>query len=275
MGVEYDRRLLSSLLIMGSVVEARDAYTGGHLWRVGQYSRLLAQAAGLDRDRVFLAAVGGYLHDVGKIGVPDAILTKPGKLTDGEYAIIRTHPAIGRAVLAEHPLAPLALDAVAYHHERHDGGGYPESLAEDQIPLVARIVAVADAFDAMTSTRSYRKGMPLERALAIIGDERGRQFDARLASSFLDLGRSGGLDGIIGHSLRGHRLATCPSCGPIIATHGLSDGARHVCRACGGEFRFHKRGDDFELEHVGTATADLLRIEPDYAAVRDLIEAEG
>lgn len=271
MKLEIDRRLLTSLLIIGSVVEARDAYTGGHLWRVGQFSRLLAEESGIDKEAVYLAALGGFLHDLGKVGIPDAILNKAGALTEPEYAVIKTHPSIGRDLLGEHPLGPLALDAVAYHHERADGAGYPERLAEDQVPLVARIVAIADAFDAMTSTRPYRRGMPIDRALDILDEEKGRQFDGDLASRFTGLGRAGRLDAIVGHSLHGHRLGVCPKCGPILPLHGLADGARHGCRSCGGAFVLHRRGEGFELEQVGAADADLLKPVADIAPVRDLV----
>lgn len=274
MRLDIDRKLLSSLLIMGAMVEARDAYTGGHLWRVAQFSRLLAERCGFDRTGVALAAVGGFLHDLGKVAIPDAILNKPDRLTEAEYAIIKTHPGIGREVLAQHPLAPLALDAVTYHHERPDGGGYPERLVGEQIPEVARMVAIADAFDAMTSTRSYRKGMPVAQALAILEGERGNQFDSRLSGHFLDLGRTGRLNEIVGHSLAGHRLADCPMCGPVVAVHHLADGARHACRACGGEFRLHKRGDETILEATGQmADAELMAPRPDAGPIPELVEA--
>lgn len=274
MRLDIDRKLLSSLLIMGSMVEARDAYTGGHLWRVAQFSRLLAERSGLDRTGVALAAVGGFLHDLGKIAIPDAILNKPDRLTEAEYAIIKTHPGIGREVLAQHPLAPLALDAVTFHHERPDGGGYPERLVGEQIPEVARMVAISDAFDAMTSTRSYRKGMAIARALAILEEERGTQFDPTLTGHFLDLGWAGKLDGIVGHSLAGHRLADCPTCGPVVAVHHLANGARHACRACGSEFRLHKRDGEAVLEATGKmADADLMAPRPDVGPIPELIDA--
>ncbi len=171
--------LLNTLLGLSMIVEARDPYTGGHLWRVSQFSKLLAQEAGLSRRDIALCEVGGFLHDLGKVGVPDAILNKPDRLTDGEYDVIKTHPSVGGRLLTNHPLANLAFEAVVGHHERPDGKGYPHGLAGDIIPEVARIVGIADAFDAMTSTRSYRKGMHMEKALSIIDDETGRQFDAK------------------------------------------------------------------------------------------------
>ena len=139
--------LLKTLYTMAMMVEARDAYTGGHLWRVAQFSRLLAQASGLSALEVERIALGGFLHDLGKIGVPDAVLNKPDRLTDEEYDIIKTHPQVGADLLAGHPLAELAMDAVLLHHETPDGRGYPQGRKADAIPLVARIVGIADAFD--------------------------------------------------------------------------------------------------------------------------------
>jgi len=272
MTLDIDRQLLASLMIMGSVVEARDAYTGGHMWRVGQYSRMLAEEIGLDREGVFRAAIGGFLHDLGKIGIPDVILNGRHRLSQLQTAVMHTHPGIGRTVLAEHPLAPLALEAVAHHHERPDGTGYPDGLAGDAIPLVARIVGVCDAFDAMTSTRSYRSAMSTERACSILEDGRGSQFDAALVDSFLAMGQAGKLLPIIGHGHHGHRLASCPRCGPVIATHGKADGALHVCRACGDEYRLHRKDGGFELEATGRqGGAEQMRPEPDMAPIQELL----
>jgi response regulator RpfG family c-di-GMP phosphodiesterase len=271
MRVEIDKRLLTSLLVMGSVVEARDAYTGGHLWRVAQFSRLLAHDLGMAADEVALVALGGFLHDLGKVGVPDAILNKTGPLSDDEYGVIRTHPGIGRALLAEHPLAPLALDAVSFHHERPDGRGYPDALSGEDIPLVARIVAIADTFDAMTSTRPYRRGMEVGRACALLDGEAGGQFDEGLLPRFLAMARAGMLDHVVGHSLDGARMAECPFCGPVIPTHGLKDGAIHACRPCGGEFRLHRSGDGWVAEPTGEhAKPADLGPRPDLAPIREL-----
>ncbi|KAF0190464.1 MAG: metal dependent phosphohydrolase [Gammaproteobacteria bacterium] len=129
MRIDVDRPLLKSLLLIGAVVEARDAYTGGRLWRVSRFSRLLAEQAGLSGDEIARISVGGFLHDLGKVGVPDAIVNKPARLTNDEYDIIKTHPAIGEGRIAEHPLAVLAQDAIRHHHERVDGGGIRIDLA--------------------------------------------------------------------------------------------------------------------------------------------------
>lgn len=228
--------LLQSLFVMAALVEARDPYTGGHLWRVSQFSRRLAEAAGLPEGDVARIALGGFLHDLGKIGVPDAILNKPGPLDDAEYAVIRTHPEAGSRVLAGHPLAGLVRAAVLGHHERPDGEGYPRRLAGESIALDARIVGVCDAFDAMTSTRPYRRGMPVPAALAIIDDGLGRQFDAALGTTFVALGRAGRFDDLVGHSDAGIPLQSCPMCGPtIVVRRGNVRGDLVYCRNCGNE----------------------------------------
>ncbi|WP_051710322.1 HD-GYP domain-containing protein [Andreprevotia chitinilytica] len=230
--------LLNSLYTMAAMVEARDAYTGGHLWRVSQFSKLIAQDMGLPDTEVARIALGGFLHDLGKIGVPDAILNKPDKLTDEEYDVIKTHPAMGEHLLANHPLAHLVHDAVVLHHETPDGRGYPRGLTGDAIPLVAKIVGITDAFDAMTSTRPYRKGMPIARALEIIRDNLGRQFDAEIADRFIRMGQAGVLDHIVGHSEPGIPLQSCPMCGPIIAVPKKTrTGDLTACPACRNELR--------------------------------------
>ena len=220
------------------IVEARDPYTGGHLWRVSQFSRLIAEVVGLSRRDIALCEIGGFLHDLGKVGVPDAILNKPDRLTDVEYSVIKTHPDVGGRLLANHPLAKLALEAVVGYHERPDGKGYPHGIAGAVIPEVARIVSIADAFDAMTSTRAYRKGMPVEKAFAIIGDGLGSQFDAQLAKYFLALSASEQLAHIVGHertaivSMRRVR-GSCSRCAADSATANWCTAAvaaaKHAC----------------------------------------------
>jgi HD-GYP domain-containing protein (c-di-GMP phosphodiesterase class II) len=260
MGQGIDKKLLASLMALASVVELRDPYTGGHLWRVGSFSRLLAERIGLGREEIFRTAIGGFLHDLGKVGVADAILRKAGPLTEAEFGVIKAHPAMGAELLRDHPLAEVAHDAVLSHHERPDGGGYPAGRTGDVTPLVARIVGLTDAFDAMTSTRSYRPGMPIERALAILEEEKGRQFDAALVDAFVALGRSGDkLAHIAGHSDRGVKLVTCPNCGPIIAVErDAADGDITACRNCAGLVRLHQADDGFSAELIGFATLERL-----------------
>lgn len=199
-------------------VDAKDPYTCGHSERVAYISRCLAQAAGLSAytcDRIYLA---GLLHDVGKIGVPDAILTKPGKLTDEEFTVLKRHPQIGAHIVEHvrqiHDLIP----GVLHHHERMDGRGYPGGLAGEEIPLLGRIICLADCFDAMTTNRTYRSALPVKAAIAEIRRCAGTQFDPNLAEVFIRLdledvfvqtrkfagfdpafGQSGALKAVTGH----------------------------------------------------------------------------
>lgn len=234
---ELTNPLLQSLLAMAWFVEARDPYTGGHLWRVSRYAYLLATGMRLTKADCARISLGGFLHDLGKIGIPDAILGKTGALTDQEYTQIKTHPDIGLRLLGGHPLAPLVESAVGSHHERPDGKGYPKGLSGDALSLDARIVGLCDAFDAMTSQRPYRSGMSEEKALAIIIQEAGHQFDANLIPVFKSLSHQGVLAHIMGHSDEGIPLQDCPMCGPtLVITRENKVGENIYCRSCEGEF---------------------------------------
>lgn len=229
--------LLRSLLVMAWMVEARDPYTGGHLWRVSRFSHLLARASGLPEADVARIALGGFLHDLGKIGVPDHILNKTDRLTEEEYAVIKTHPEVGWRTLAGHPLAWLAEAAIRSHHEMPNGKGYPNGLKGDDIPIDARIVGICDAFDAMTSTRPYRREMPIKKALSIIEENLGGQFDHTFGERFLALGAAGKLDHIVGHSDQGIPLHECLMCGPTLVLRKEQAAGEHVyCRNCAGEY---------------------------------------
>ncbi|KAA3649455.1 MAG: HD-GYP domain-containing protein [Proteobacteria bacterium] len=255
---------MHTLLAMAWVVEARDPYTGGHLWRVSRLAETLARRAGLGERDVSRIAIGGFLHDLGKVGIPDAILRKPDRLSDDEFDIVRTHPAVGARLLAGHPLAALAADAVLAHHERPDGRGYPAGLGADDIPQDARIIGICDAFDAMTSARPYRKGMPIDAALAIIRDHLGSQFDRRFGEHFLSLAHTGVLEHIVGHSDDGIPLLDCMMCGPtLVARREQATGDTLFCPQCTGEYRL-ATGADGKLEarqtgRVGSA-ADLAPV---------------
>lgn len=246
-------RMLASLLVLAWVVEARDPYTGGHLWRVSRYAALLCERAGIAMDQCARIAIGGFLHDLGKVGIPDAILRKRDRLTDGEYETIKTHPSVGARMLAGHPLADLVRDAVLLHHETPDGRGYPRGLAGADLPLAARIVGLCDAFDAMTSTRPYRAGMPIAAALAQIESGLDRQFDARLGRHFLALGSEGLLEHIAGHSDDGIPLQDCTMCGPTLAVRREQHaGDALYCRSCGGGYRLEAGHDEAPLKAVPT-----------------------
>lgn len=209
--------LVKSLLVLADVVEARDPYTGGHLWRVSQFSKLLAVKMGLPERKALQISLGGYLHDLGKVGITDEILLKKGNLSEAEYDVIKTHPLIGLKLIDEHPLSELVSKVIVEHHEQVNGGGYPYGLKGQNISLAAKIVSVADTLDALTSTRPYRREMPLEKALQILEQGSGTQFDKTVINHICELGRDGDLSHIIGHSAEKIPLVTCPTCGPVIA----------------------------------------------------------
>lgn len=265
--------LLQSLMSLAWVVEARDPYTGGHLWRVSQFSMLLAKRIGLDREAVARIGLGGFLHDLGKIGIPDAILNKPDRLTEEEYAVIKTHPRIGAALLGPHPLRPVIESAIFLHHETPDGRGYPNGLIGDSIPLDARIVGLTDAFDAMTSTRPYRKGMPAAKALGILSECRGTQFDAALADAFAGLAADDLLTPVIGHTEPHIPLQHCVECGPtILVTRRHLDGDIVFCRACAGGARVIRADGKLELADEDIhGTAEQLAPRADEDLIRELI----
>lgn len=250
--MNIDKPLLKSLLIMADIIEARDPYTGGHVWRVSQFAKLLATKVGLSEDEIIKISIAAYLHDLGKVGIPDQILQKTEALTDAEYAIVKTHPSIGSKLLGGHPLAEMVSSAANDHHERLDGKGYPNGLHGGQISLIARIVSVADAFDAMTSTRPYRKGMAVDTALSILEKESGTQFDSELVKHMCELGSSGDLVHIVGHTADGIPIITCPHCGPVIAIpRNTKDGHVIYCRACHAQLELHRVGNTFEAERTG------------------------
>lgn len=284
----HSSNLLASLLTMAWFVEARDPYTGGHLWRVSRYARLLAESAGFSDADAARISLGGFLHDLGKVGVPDAILRKPDRLTGEEYAVIKTHPDIGLRMLSGHPLSGLVSDGVLLHHERPDGQGYPRGLAGDAIPNMARVVGICDAFDAMTSHRPYRSGMPRDKAIAIIREFSGRQFDANYADAFIAMGEAGRLDHVLGHSDEGIPLQSCPMCGPtLVVRYEHTEGDNLYCRNCGGEFELEKQGGsliatptgkrgqaaDLEPEVDTTLIARTVRAAVEALPIAELIKA--
>lgn len=171
---------------LAEAVDAKDAYTRGHSQRVALYARDLARIGGHDPGFIDLVYVTGTLHDVGKIGVPDVALKKEGKLTDEEFDMIKLHPGLGEKIVGQIPQLHDTLQGIRSHHERWDGRGYPDSLEGESIPLIARILAVADTFDAMTSDRPYRKGMDIRIAEEEIRKCAGRQFDPEIAVVFAD-----------------------------------------------------------------------------------------
>lgn len=169
------RLYIETVTALAEAVEKRDPYTGGHLHRVVAYSVLLGRELGLDAEALENLALGATLHDIGKIGVPDYVLLKPSKLSPDELSIIQRHTVDGAAIVSRIESLRDILEVIRSHHERMDGGGYPDGLAGDQIPLLARIVAVADSFDAMTTSRPYRQALAVSVAAEEIGKHAGSQ----------------------------------------------------------------------------------------------------
>jgi putative two-component system response regulator len=184
---ENERLFLHVVSSLASAIDAKDTYTNGHSDRVARYSREIARRAGYEGNRLEDIYMMGLLHDVGKIGIPDAVINKPARLTDEEYDIIKTHPIMGARILGNIKEMPKLANGARWHHERFDGRGYPDKLSGENIPEEARIIAVADAYDAMTSHRSYREPLPQGVVRAEIEKGRGSQFDSRFASIMLEM----------------------------------------------------------------------------------------
>ena len=181
---EKERIMVGVVRSLVSAIEAKDPYTCGHSERVALFTRRIAEQMGYHEQRAERLYLSGLLHDVGKIAVSDATLTKPGKLTEEERAEISRHPDDGWAILCDLEQLSDVVPGVLHHHERWDGMGYPDGLAGEAIPLDGRVMAVADAFDAMTSDRSYRKGMPNEKAQSILREGAGSQWDVKCVEAF-------------------------------------------------------------------------------------------
>jgi putative nucleotidyltransferase with HDIG domain len=175
------------LTTLSRAIEARDPYTRGHSARVTRIAEAIARRLGWNEERLGLLRVGGPLHDVGKLGVSEDVLAKPGRLDEDELAQIREHPKLGARILLRVAALRGALPYVLYHHERWDGRGYPTGRAGEAIPLEARVLAVADAFDAMTSDRPYRPALGRDEALAEVARCAGTQFDPEIVRVFLEL----------------------------------------------------------------------------------------
>ena len=184
---ELEKAYLDTIGILRQTVEAKDLYTRGHSDRVSEYSILIGKALNLSYEDLHTLKIGGLFHDIGKIGIPDSILLKEAKLDDEEYSQIKNHPSIGAHILGDVTMFKNIIPIVLHHHERFDGRGYPSQLSGEDIPLFARITAIADTFDAMTSKRSYRNALPLEVVIEEIEKCSGTQFDPKIAPVFLNI----------------------------------------------------------------------------------------
>ena len=192
---EVERLFFDVMKAIASLIDAKDGYTHKHSERVAQFGVRIARHLGFDADTRAVVELSGLLHDVGKIGVPDAILNKPGKLTDEEFRQMRLHPVHGARILSQIQSERVVsiLPGVKYHHERWDGKGYPDGLKGEEIPLLGRVLGVADFLDALTSDRSYRKSLTLEEALNMVKDLEGKAFDPAVVKAALELHEKGEL----------------------------------------------------------------------------------
>ncbi len=185
-GIELEARprALSMIYALAATVDAKDHYTYGHSRKVSDYSVVIAEALGLPQDRIAMICAAGLLHDIGKIGIPDSILSKKGPLTDEEWEVVRAHPELGVEILRHVIDLVNCLPAILHHHEHYDGKGYPSGLKDENIPLEARILAIADAYDAMTSRRPYREQLSPQQALNELKRSTGTQFNPELVDAF-------------------------------------------------------------------------------------------
>ena len=184
---ENENLFLHVVESLTDAIDAKDNYTNGHSGRVALYAKEIAKRYGYDEKQQEKIFMMGLLHDVGKIGIPDEVINKPGRLTEEEFACIKKHPIIGDKILSNIKEMPELAAGARYHHERVDGKGYPEGLLDDHIPEEARIIAVADAYDAMTSNRSYRGVLPQEKVREEIEKGKGSQFDSTFADIMLEM----------------------------------------------------------------------------------------
>lgn len=190
-GISYQTNLYSeyasTIYALTAAIDAKDHYTFSHSENVAYYSQELARAYGMNEEGINIVYQAGMLHDIGKIGIEESILNKPGKLTDAEYETMKTHVEMSIGIIRHLPSLEYLIPAVIGHHERYDGNGYPRRIKGEEIPLMARILCVADSFDAMVSARSYKPKMEVERALEILQEEAGKQFDPKLVPVFVRL----------------------------------------------------------------------------------------
>jgi diguanylate cyclase (GGDEF)-like protein/putative nucleotidyltransferase with HDIG domain len=190
-GVYAKRNGLSAVYALVSAVEAKDPYIYGHSRKVNTYAVALAEAIRLPPDEVTNVSTAALLHDIGKIGIPDKVLNKKGKLSEEDWKAIKAHPKLGATIIRNIPHLVPCVNSILYHHERWDGGGYPEGLKGEEIPIEARILAIADTFEAMTSARPYRPALPIEEIIKELRKGAGLQFDPNLVEVFVGIVEAG------------------------------------------------------------------------------------
>ena len=224
----------NTLVAISNAIEMRDHYTAGHTWRVSRLSVEITRNMGLDQEKVTDIEMGGVLHDVGKLAISDNILTKPAALTEEEFITIKEHPQRGAQMLDDVDTLRTVIPCVLYHHEKWDGTGYPFGLKGNGIPIEGRIIAVADVFDAMTSDRSYRKGVDIDVAIQFIKENSGTQFDPSCVAAFIQCHENGLLQSLVQAGVsENNPTVVCPYCSThfsIPASFELDESIRcHIC----------------------------------------------
>lgn len=248
---QYVRRLEQAyedtLIVLANTIEARDHYTVGHTWRVTNFSVAIAEELAWDDGRIEICRKGGVLHDIGKIAVPDAILNKPGPLTDEEFATMKIHPEKGARILQDVELLGPMIPHALYHHEHYDGTGYPFGLSGESIPIEGRVVAVADTFDAITSNRPYRKGRAPEEAIAILKSNRGTQFDPDCVDAFVRAYENGKVTKVMQEFYKDKgKSVVCPFCSTYIPMpEDASTGHVSQCVVCHRAMKLMEKNDAF------------------------------
>ena len=185
---------LQMMQTLSTTIEAKDEYTRGHSHRVAEYAVLIAEELGWDKKEIRNLRNAAHLYDIGRIGIPDSILNKPTRLTEEEYAVIKEHTIIGAEILKNITLIDHVKEVARSHHERYDGKGYPRGLKGEDIPLLGRILAVCDSFDAMTTKRTYKEAMSIDYAISELEHNKGTQFDPKLAEAFIELLKEGKIE---------------------------------------------------------------------------------
>lgn len=249
---ELEEDFQTTLKVLANAVELKDHYTVGHTWRVTNFSVAIAEELGWDEEKLKEVEMGGVLHDVGKIGVPEAVLCKPGRLTKEEFALMKVHPEKGASLMQDSkklkPLIPYCL----YHHERFDGNGYPHGLAGEDIPIEGRVVAVADTFDAMTSNRPYRKGLDPKIAIEEIEKCKGTQFDPECADAFIRAYNKGKISHILQeYHQRDEKSIVCPFCSTYVSVPVEAE-LGHVlqCEVCHRSMKLGQINDAYYGERL-------------------------
>ena len=249
-----------ALVKLAHAIEARDPFTAGHLWRMQCYAEALARALDYNEPEREQARAAALLHDLGKIALPETILARKGLLEDEEIAWMRRHPRIGFELLSDQGLPEPVLEAVLHHHERWDGIGYPDRLKNEAIPELARLIALCDAYDNMTSWRPYRKApFAPSRTLIELSKHAERQFDPRQVKLFSALVAAGELSSIYGCSAPRTRVARCPDCGAVLPFETEHEaGAALLCPGCRQELAIESRsGLELEIKKTGRKLSEL------------------